>query len=287
MDRIFGALQVVDNNADDRIGGGGTPLQPLAPPITAGPDADGDGVADDEDNCPGTPNPDQLNTDSGPQPPYGHIGIWGNGPDIDHTKHTIPNGDSLGDACDTDHDNDGLANAVDLDPIGASGPCAAFAGSSGGHAQPAAGDPTSADGHGPSWDTDGDQVPDGAECALGTDPRQPSQGDRSVCANSLASGGLEDADADGLLNAWEFCKWGTEFASAHTDDDGLKDCVEALDINGNHIVTQADAVFVLRAAFQLTIGDWTFDVNGNGSTNNIDAVLLKQAVFGYTPCLQP
>jgi len=33
MDRLFGALAVVDNNAAGRIGGGGAPLQPPAPPL--------------------------------------------------------------------------------------------------------------------------------------------------------------------------------------------------------------------------------------------------------------
>jgi hypothetical protein len=31
--RIVAALAVVDNNAPSTVGGGGTPLQPLAPPI--------------------------------------------------------------------------------------------------------------------------------------------------------------------------------------------------------------------------------------------------------------
>ena len=51
MDRIFGALAVVDNNGPSSIGGGGTPRQPLAPPVAPtstnpGPDSDGDGCPD-------------------------------------------------------------------------------------------------------------------------------------------------------------------------------------------------------------------------------------------------
>ena len=45
-------------------------------------DADGDGVADDDDNCPNTPNPGQENTDL----------------------------DSEGDSCDSDDDNDGITD---------------------------------------------------------------------------------------------------------------------------------------------------------------------------------
>jgi hypothetical protein len=50
MARIFTALHVVDNNDAASIGGGGTPLQPLAPPLSTipppAPDADGDGCPD-------------------------------------------------------------------------------------------------------------------------------------------------------------------------------------------------------------------------------------------------
>ncbi|MBC8183291.1 thrombospondin type 3 repeat-containing protein, partial [candidate division KSB1 bacterium] len=43
-------------------------------------DSDGDGVADEDDNCPETANPDQANFDD----------------------------DDMGDACDADDDNDGV-----------------------------------------------------------------------------------------------------------------------------------------------------------------------------------
>lgn len=52
-------------------------------------DDDGDGVPNGNDNCPATPNPDQLDTD----------------------------GDGVGNACDADDDNDGVADTADNCPL--------------------------------------------------------------------------------------------------------------------------------------------------------------------------
>ncbi len=71
-------------------GGGGNP-----PPIA---DADKDGIADTADNCPSVANADQNNTDF----------------TADATT-----GDTLGDACDPDDDNDGVHDAADDFPLDA------------------------------------------------------------------------------------------------------------------------------------------------------------------------
>jgi len=57
--------------------------------LTKNIDSDGDGVLDNDDNCPGHPNGDQTDTDS----------------------------DSEGDACDDDDDNDGVPDVDDLYPL--------------------------------------------------------------------------------------------------------------------------------------------------------------------------
>ena len=54
--------------------------------VVIGTDTDADGLANTVDNCPTVAKPDQLNTD----------------------------GDTLGNACDTDDDNDGFSDVVEL-----------------------------------------------------------------------------------------------------------------------------------------------------------------------------
>jgi hypothetical protein len=232
-----------------------------------------DGIPNAQDNCDDVTNPGQENFDADGAPVGNGPGM-GNGPDIPGHDATVPNGDGLGDACDEDDDNDGIPDSSD-------GVFTGCGSSPGGHPNAARGDITNADGNGPSWDTDNDQVPDGVECFFGTDPRVASSAHRTTCANAVADG---DNDGDGLQNDWEICKWRTDSNDSNTDADSPGDCREAFDLNGNGFVTNADALFVRQAAFGQIVGDWTFDVNGNGAITNTDATFISQAIFGVNPC---
>ncbi|MEX2246814.1 MAG: thrombospondin type 3 repeat-containing protein [Dehalococcoidia bacterium] len=267
MDRIFGSLQVVDNNAANSVGGGGTPLQPLAPPISPGPDTDLDGVSDALDNCPAIPNPRQQNTDA----------AVGNGPGIPGDDASVPASaaDGEGDACETDGDtdNDGLADASELSPAA----CAPFDLSGTLHASPIGGDITNdddGDGNpappmgtdagddGPSWDTDNDGTLDGWECANGFDPRDAASRPAAII-------GDVDSDGDGLRDSWEVRGWGTNPNMLDSDGDGLGDCKEAADVDGNSVVNFSGDVIAF--AFAVLIPGYgktqDFDLDKNGVAN--------------------
>jgi hypothetical protein len=244
--------------------------------------------------CPPAPNFD------GDLPPFGNgsAGI-DNSPGIPGDDGTVAMSDALCDVADPDDDNDGLPDAQDTNPLGATGICAAFAGASDGHPNPAGGDSTNDDNHngnpappmgtdaadnGPSWDSDNDGVPDGVECALGHNPRTGA--DRPT---TTQCGGTGDTDGDGLRNAWETCGWGTNPAVVDSDGDGRGDCTEAADVDGNGIVDYGgDALDYVRAAtlppasFGKTMD---FDIDKNGIVDyGGDALTVVRFALKIWPC---
>ena len=230
----------------------------------SGADADADGVADAADNCPGAYNPDQANTDAAARAAAAYAVM----------DATVPAGDTLGDACDPDDDNDGLPDAGEYAASG----CASFDLSTTAHPQAAGGDVTDDDNgdgapapftgtdsadDGPSWDTDGDGVLDGVECQLGTNPR-----DMASRPTMTACGGNTDADGDGLIASAERCKWGTSDTAADSDGDGVKDCIEANDNNGDGVQNfPGDTIASAKAAVAGAPKTNDYDLNGDGAVN--------------------
>lgn len=97
-------------------------------PVAAGPDADGDGVPDGSDLCPGTASGAQVDSSGcsqaqvdadadgacNPGAPSGGPGPCtgtDNCPSTPNPSQSNIDGDALGDACDADADNDGYDNA--------------------------------------------------------------------------------------------------------------------------------------------------------------------------------
>jgi len=240
-----------------------------------------------QDNCPIATNPTQANSDAGP---------LDNGPGVSGTDFSVPFSDALGDACDPDADNDGLPNANESPLVG----CVAFNGTLAGHPNPVGGDNSNDDNgdgspappmgpdtldNGPSWDTDNDGTRDGAECALGTNPRdRGSKPTTTQCAN-LQTGGVgpniptTDADNDGLTAAAEYCKWGTSDTTSDTDGDLKRDCIEANDTDGNGVSNfTGDTINSAKAALGIIGKTVDFDLDGNGLVNFTGDTILSARV---------
>ena len=249
-----------------------TPTSTSTSTATPQPDTDGDTVPDSVDNCPLVPNPDQNNSDSGPR--SSGSGAIGNGASIAGDDRTVPNGDSLGDACDPDLDNDGIPNASDPDPGGD------ITYDDNGNGDPCVPLGTDAADDGPSWDSNCNGVLDGVEgsCPLAVNPKG-------------------DDDGDGLLNTWEVCKWGTDPTKVDTDGDVKGDCIEAADNDGNGLVDfGGDAINNAKSTL-LPAGivagkfgrDGDFDINGNnvlGGDFGGDSITVAKMAFKIpgSPC---
>ena len=264
------------------------------------PDGDADCVSDAVDNCSAVSNPSQQNTTK----------FIDNGPGLAGDDGSVPLSHTAGDACSADADADGLPNAQDSEPLGVTGSCVAFSGSSDAHPNPASGDVTNDDNgngnaaalmgndaadNGPSSDTDNDGVLDGVECILGKNPRsRASVPTQTQCANfAQPTPGVgpntttTDADADGIPAYIEYCKWGTSDTSTDSDGDAKGDCKEASDVDGNGVANfPGDTIAIAKAANALIGKTQDFDFDDNGVINFPgDAINHAKRTSGVIPCL--
>jgi hypothetical protein len=211
-------------------------------------DADGDAVSNAADNCVNTPNQDQLNAD----------GAWlSNGPLVPGDDITWPMSDAAGNACDSDDDNDGLADAVELvHPVtGCSSATASL-------------NPL-------DMDTDGDHLTDGWECANGSDPTNPAS--KSLGPPS------SDNDGDHIPDPWETRGYGASAASTDSDGDGCADLVEVASIDGNKAVGDPDRLAVARRALNIwppqPNQDHVLDISKNGTIGDEDRLFVARAAL--------
>jgi hypothetical protein len=198
-------------------------------------DADGDGVGDEDDNCPNTANADQLDTD----------------------------GDSQGDVCDEDDDNDEVPDSSDAFPLDSE------------ESVDTDGDGT---GNNADSDDDGDTVEDTSDnCPLIANTNQlDTDGDLTgnVCDGDDDNDGVvDDSDAFPLDNS----------ETVDSDGDGVgdnsdwapNDSSESADSDGDGVGDNADA-FPSDATETLDtdgdgVGDNTDpDIDGDGVLNEDD-----------------
>lgn len=223
------ALTVSSNNAfaNPTCGAGEAIFCDAQHSCTCLPDADGDGVPDQWDNCINTPNPDQSDDDGDGEGDACESDADTDGDgvrDPDDNCVTTPNpgqgdydGDGEGDACDDDIDGDGIPNDPDNCPL---------------IPNP---DQTDTDGDGvgdvcdsdddPNNDIDNDGIPnDDDNCPSIPNPNQEDldgDGDGDVCD--------DDRDGDGIPNDPDNCPDNPNPDQTDTDGDGIGDACDDTD----------------------------------------------------------
>jgi hypothetical protein len=233
-------------NGNGQIGDGTTDNR-FVPTLVMWPeeDLDEDGVGDSSDNCPDVPNSDQSNSDRERR---------ANGEQLPGDDLTWPNGDSHGDSCDDDDDNDGMSDADESSGVRCWGT------------------PTN-----PSkLDSDGDHLSDPWECGYLSDPNDPQ-------SRNLGERGGPDADGDHVPDVWEMRGYGSSPASTDSDSDGCLDFVEIASVDGDRSVDDPDRLAVARRALKVwgpnVDQDYVFDIDKNGSVGDPDRLFVARAAL--------
>lgn len=213
--------------------------------VYMGVDGDGDGVFDIEDNCPNTPNANQLDADDD-----GFGDACDNCQNDANPDQADFDGDGIGDVCDPDRDGDGIANGSDNCPDTPNADQADVDG----------------DGIGDVCDDgDGDGVFDTNDnCPNNANPGQEDQdgdGIGDVCD--------PDRDGDGVANGSDNCPDTPNADQADSDNDGIGDVCDT--VNGVPDLVLEQIKISYKNSFGQTVTDpfgnviYTYSDNPNKS----------------------
>lgn len=181
-----------------------------------GNDQDLDGIPDEADNCPFTPNTDQADDDGngigdaceGDNDGDGIPDEFDNCPDFPNPDQADSDGDGIGDVCDGDSDGDGVPDATDNCPI-VSNP-----------------DQTDTDGDGVGDACDGDFDGDGVPDQIDNCPTLPNPDQSDIDGDGLGDLCDDDRDGDGVPNEEDNCPDNANADQGDANGDGIGDACD-------------------------------------------------------------
>lgn len=182
-------------------------------PIFTRDDWDGDGIPNDADNCPWTPNPDQLDSNgdgigdacAGDFDGDGIPDAFDNCPFVPNPGQEDSNNDGVGDACSTDGSGDGIPDHLDNCPF---------------HFNP---DQTDSNGNGIGDACEGDFDNDGIPDHLDNCPFVPNPLQEDLDGDGIGDACDLDIDGDGIPNDQDNCPFVFNPDQQDSNGDGIGD----------------------------------------------------------------
>jgi len=213
-------------------GSGGTlPYQTLNISCPVNSDSDGDGVPDATDNCPLVANPTQANNDGDSQGDAcdtdddndGVGDTTDNCPLMSNPNQANNDGDAQGDVCDTDDDNDGVGDTTDNCPL-MSNPNQAN---------------NDGDAQGDVCDNDDDN--DGVGDTTDNCPLMSNADQTNTDGDSQGDACDTDDDGDGVSDGTDNCPLMPNADQTDTDHDGIGDACDSItDTDGDGVPDTSD-----------------------------------------------